>query len=92
MTPTVLSFLEWGGCASGVLGSLLLALNNRFSGFGFVLFIVSNLCWASFAILTGTGGLLLQQCFFTATSVLGIWKWLVKPAQSGAQMSQTDHL
>ncbi len=82
MNPTVLSLLEWGGCASGVLGSLLLALKNRFSGFGFVLFVVSNLCWATFALATGTNGLLLQQFFFTATSVIGIWQWLVLPAQT----------
>ena len=75
LTISPLTLLEWGGCASGVLGSLLLALNNRYSGYGFVLFLASNLFWAAFALTNGTHGLLTQQAFFTLTSLVGIKQW-----------------
>jgi len=82
MTPLLIDTLQRTGCTSGVLGSLLLALNNGFSGFGFVLFVVSNFCWAGFVLITHANGLLLQQTIFTATSVIGIWRWRVAPAQT----------
>ena len=78
MSPDVLTLIQWSGCASGVLGACLLALHNRYSGFGFVLFLISNLFWITFAITTHTPGLLTQQAFFTLTSLLGIWNWLVR--------------
>ena len=67
--------LEWGGCVSGVLGSLLLALKNRYSGYGFVLFFASNLFWAAFAISSNADGLLTQQAIFILTSLIGIKQW-----------------
>lgn len=78
MSSNVLTLIQWNGCASGVLGSCLLALHNRYSGLGFVFFLISNLFWIAFALATQTPGLLTQQAFFTLTSVLGIWNWLVR--------------
>jgi len=39
---TTLDALQWSGCATGEAGALLLALNNKFSGWGGVLFLISN--------------------------------------------------
>ena len=38
-------WLEWTGAALGLLGAFLLATNSRFSRFGWVAFLVSNMCW-----------------------------------------------
>lgn len=76
-------YLQWIGCAFGVLGALLLALNNRLSGWGFVSFLASNACWMVFAVLTNAPGLFYMQVAFTGTSLLGIYRWvLVKPKAS----------
>ena len=70
-------YLQWVGCALGVTGSLLLALNKPFSGWGFIAFLASNACWIGFALLTNAPGLFYMQVAFTATSLLGVYRWIV---------------
>lgn len=76
-----LDALQWAGCATGVAGALLLALNTKYSGWGFVLFLISNGFWTAFGIQTNAPGLITTQVIFTATSVLGIYRWLVASRQ-----------
>lgn len=71
----MLSFLEWFGALTGVIGATLVAMNVPASRWAFVVYLVSNGCWAGFALLSGAWGLLLMQVVFTATSVLGIYRW-----------------
>ncbi|CAB1371177.1 conserved membrane protein of unknown function (plasmid) [Denitratisoma oestradiolicum] len=81
-------YLQWIGCAFGVLGAWLLALNNARSGWGFVAFLASNVCWILFGILTNAPGLIFMQVAFTATSLLGIYRWmLAKPRDFRARKS-----
>jgi nicotinamide riboside transporter PnuC len=68
---------QWSGCITGIIGSCLLALNNEASGFGFVLFLASNLCWIKFAMLVRAPGMVVTQIAFMATSMLGIYRWLM---------------
>lgn len=74
------SLLEWSGSILGVSGALLLALNLRFSGWGWVMFLVSNICWIAFALERELSGLLFMQSVFMSTSLIGCWKWLLAPA------------
>lgn len=83
MTP---EFLQWAGCATGLLGSLLLALRNRYSCWGWIFFLVSNGFWIAFAIETDVPALVVMQLGFTATSLLGVWKWLVGPRRAPRRM------
>lgn len=53
--------LEWLGCMTGLLGATLLALNNRYSGYGFMAFLVSNGCWVMYGILGGAWGLIVMR-------------------------------
>lgn len=78
---TTLDALQWAGCATGVAGASLLALNTKHSGWGFVLFLISNGFWTAFGIQTNAPGLITTQVIFTATSVLGIYRWLVVARQ-----------
>lgn len=71
-----LDALQWAGCATGVAGALLLALNTKHSGWGFVLFLISNGFWTAYGIQTHAVGLITTQIVFTATSLLGIYRWL----------------
>lgn len=77
MIFTILDALQWAGCATGVAGALLLALNTKHAGWGFVLFLISNGFWTAFGIQTNAPGLITTQIIFTATSLLGIYRWLV---------------
>lgn len=73
-------WLQWVGCATGVIGSLLLATRSKWSGWGFVSYLTSNACWVTFGLLTRAPGLVVMQVAFTATTILGVWQWLVRPA------------
>lgn len=73
--PATLLIVEWSGSATGLMGAALLAANISVSAFGFVAFLVSNLFWIAYAILIRSWGLLVMQVGFTATSVLGLWRW-----------------
>jgi hypothetical protein len=82
---------EWCGCGTGVTGSALLALNRpKSSGLGFVCFLASNGFWSAYALSTGAHGLLAQQSVFTATSLLGVWRWIVVPHQARANASNVN--
>ena len=76
MSPS--SVVEWGGAVFGIVGAALVAMNNRYSGFGFVAFLASNACLITFGILTSAFGLVTMQIVFTGTSLVGIWRWLLK--------------
>lgn len=75
--------LEWPGCALGVAGAFLLASNSRFSPVGWLLFLASNACWIVYALGGGMPGLFWQQIAFTATSLLGVWRWIVRRPTEG---------
>ena len=74
-----LGALEWISAIGGAAGALLLAFNNRWSGYGFVLFLASNAAWMAYGVMTNTFGMVTMQIVCTGTSLLGIWRWLVKP-------------
>lgn len=73
---TALAFVEMAGCITGIIGALLLALNNEASRWGFVFFLASNFCWLAFGLALGIGGMVWMQVAFTVTSLLGIYRWL----------------
>lgn len=75
--------LQWAGCATGVLGSALLAWRSRWSGWGFAVYLLSNACWITFGVMTSAPGLVVMQAVFTVTSAVGVWRWLVVPAKKG---------
>ena len=69
--------LEWAGCIFGLCGSAMLALNNRYSGLGFIFFMISNLAWLFFGLIIHANALVVMQIGFMATSATGIWQWLI---------------
>ena len=68
--------IEWAGSLLGLIGAGLLALNNAYSGYGFVAFFISNLFWIGWGIKRKAFGLLTMQAGFTLTSIVGITNWL----------------
>jgi hypothetical protein len=71
--------VEWTGAILGMLGSLMLALNVSISGYGFIVFLTSNVCWLVFGIRNRAWGLVTMQIGFTMTSMTGIYNWFIKP-------------
>jgi hypothetical protein len=67
--------IEWSGAATGLAGSLLLALNIHASAWGFALFLASNLFWLAYGVRARAWGMVTMQCGYTLTSTLGIVRW-----------------
>ena len=82
--------LQWAGAFFGIGGALMLAMHKPYSGYGWYGFLISNLFWIAYALDTATHGLLVQQAFFTGTSVLGIWRWRMAPPSLTAVPSPSD--
>lgn len=68
--------VEWSGCGTGLCGAALLAANVPTSGWGFVLFLISNICMLVYAYLAKANGLMVMQIGFSVTSIAGIVNWL----------------
>jgi hypothetical protein len=68
--------VEWAGALTGLLGGALLAVRLPYSGYGFVLFLVSNLFWLGYGLRTRAWGMVTMQLGYTVTSVVGVVRWL----------------
>lgn len=72
--------LEMLSAALGLLGAALLATRSRWAGWAFVAWLISNIGWIVFGAGNQHWYFIAQQVGFTATSVLGVWTWLIHPA------------
>eukprot|EP00456_Euglypha_rotunda_P088992 TRINITY_DN9163_c0_g1_i4.p1 TRINITY_DN9163_c0_g1~~TRINITY_DN9163_c0_g1_i4.p1 ORF type:complete len:147 (-),score=28.40 TRINITY_DN9163_c0_g1_i4:95-535(-) len=78
-TMTHLEIFETIGAVLGVLGAALLATNTRLSGWGYALFLASNAALLAFGYLAEHWRFVAMQLVFTATSLLGLWRWVIAP-------------
>ena len=77
--------IEISAALFGILGTLLLAFRSSWAGWGFVAYLVSNFGWLVFSWEHGHAFLFVQQVAFTASSLVGIWMWLVRPLVRGGK-------
>lgn len=78
--------LEIGFTFTGLLGATLLATYSKYSPWGWVAFMFTNLITIAFAIHHNFWGLMIQQVFFCATSALGIHRSGILQRQSSQTM------
>lgn len=75
----MLSLMEWSAALTGIAGAALLAIRCRWSPMGWLFFLASNVFWILYAFQTAAHGLLIQQLVFTATSLVGVYRWIGIP-------------
>lgn len=86
-----IQLIEWAGSLTGLTGAALLATNTQLSRYGWFFFLDSNALLITFSLLGGHQGLLLMQCGFTLTSLLGIYRTCRPPkGDLGARFSSRD--
>lgn len=86
----------------GLLGTVVLASRGPLAGWGFVFYLASNGGWLAFSLWREVWPLFLQTLGFTASSVWGVWVWLVQPwlrsrsagdsSSTGEQSMRVDEL
>lgn len=75
-----MTMTELIAAAFGLLGTLLLACNGRYAGYGFAAFLASNAGWLAFSYAHQHWAMFVQQIGFTLSSLIGIWVWIIHPA------------
>ena len=78
----VWQFVQLLGFLAGAAGAIALGQSVP-PGWGFGLFLVSNLVWLAFARHGGLRWLQAQQWVFLVTSVVGVWNWWLGPLVLG---------
>jgi nicotinamide riboside transporter PnuC len=73
--------LEWIGALVGIAGALMMAMNHRVSPWAYPVWIVASLAMFVFAWEGQHFGLALQQAVFFCINLLGLYRWLIRPAQ-----------
>ena len=75
--PALLTFLKWIGTALAIVGALAIALNIPYSGWGFVAFLVSSVCWSIAGFMMKEPSLIVLQGTFVVINLIGIYRWLI---------------
>ena len=76
------SLLEWSATLTGIFAAITVSLNlgARITGFGFIVFTVSSLCWVTVALLSRETPLAIQNGVLFIINCIGIYRYLiVKP-------------
>lgn len=71
----MIELLEAVGAVASILGSILLALNNRYSRWGWVMYFIANIVLIKYAITINAMWLLSMYLVFSMISVIGIYRW-----------------
>lgn len=81
-----LETLAWLGSITGAAGAIVLAPRKRHSGWGWVLFLMSNFFWIVTAVGRSDLPQLFMQGVLTITSLVGTWHYLIAPMRTKARM------
>ena len=70
--------LKWAAALSGILAAFMVSLDfgRRVTGWGFVIFTGSSICWISGAILSRDWALGTQNVVLFGINLLGIYRYL----------------
>lgn len=69
--------MKWFGSLTGVIGALMLAMNNDYSGYGYIFFLLSSLSLTYEFYRDKLSSMVLQQSVFLAINSLGTYQWLM---------------
>ena len=64
-------------------------LGARPTGYGFIVFTVGSVGWASIGLATGQTNLLVTNAILTGVNLIGVWRWLGRQAryEKGARLA-----
>lgn len=73
--------LEWFGAIGAIIAAAMIAadLGRRWTGWGFVLFVVVALAWIASGLLNGTMPIAVQNGLLLAVNAYGVWQYLLSP-------------
>ena len=77
---TLTTVLKWLASISGIVAALMVSLDlgRRVTGWGFVIFVGSSLCWIAGAALAKDAALGTQNVVLFAVNLLGVYRYLIR--------------
>ena len=82
---TLITALKWVASISGIVAALMVSLDSgrRLTGWGFVIFVGSALCWLAGAALSRDGALGTQNAVLLAINAFGVYRYLIRKKADG---------
>lgn len=83
----------WVAPIATMIAAMMTAANlgPRFTGWGFVVFLVGSIAWSTVGFATGQQNLLLTNIFLSLVNGVGIWRWLGREARLGDGARSARH-
>ena len=77
------SIASWVAPIATTIAALMTASNlgSRITGWGFAVFLVGSIAWATLGAATGQSNLVWQNIILSALNIFGIWRWLGRQQQ-----------
>ncbi len=77
---TLITVLKWTASISGMLAAFMVSLDfgRRVTGWGFVIFVGSSICWFAGAWLTKDFALGTQNTVLFGINLLGVYRYLIR--------------
>lgn len=68
--------LGWAGTVFGMVGSMLVALNNGMQDIGYICFLLGAISWLYVSIKDRNNAAIIQWGFFTIVNIVGLVSYL----------------
>lgn len=82
-------WLEWFGSITGIVGATMMAANTRTSPWAYPVWVIASLAMLAFALSQQHYGLAVQQGFFSAINLLGLYRWMLRPPVAVSDVAPT---
>ena len=78
MHDTLTEVLKWTASISGIIAAFMVSLDfgRRVTGWGFVIFVGSSICWITGALLSKDGALGTQNVVLFGINLFGVYRYL----------------
>ena len=85
--------LEWFGAIGAIVAAAMIAadLGRRWTGWGFVLFVVVSLAWIASGLFNNTMPIVAQNGLLLAVNAWGVWQFLLSP-KNKAKLEKLEEL
>jgi hypothetical protein len=72
--------LKWTATGTGVTAAFMVSLDSgrRVTGWGFVIFVVSAICWITSAVMTEDWALTSQNSVLLGINFFGVYRYLIR--------------
>jgi len=80
MMETLTTVLKWTASGSGIIAALMVSLDlgRRVTGWGFVIFVGSAICWIAGAVLARDAALGTQNGVLLGINAFGVYRYLIR--------------